>query len=598
MVKHSSQTFYNLPLVAPFSLQESTRQLLRYCLILAISVAFFLIIAYRIDKAPDIHLDEVLYYHVAFNLATEGQFSWDMRPVLVHPPVYFLTQALFLHLVGLTHQFLPFDGTYTVRLVNAFAGAITIAFLFRLIERLGGLRAALLASAIFMLDPFVVRINRRNMLETMAEMWVVIGLYLFWRQRERLTTRNMLLIGTIFGLALLTKELMIFGLAVIPLFTLLTGRWRDFKKAIAICGVALSIWCLYPFWAWSIGQGEKFFHNKTFNLRRLIGLVQVTGWNRPDVSFLDALQVHFVQYGTSYTLILVGALLTTLLFFTWRNERGRFVLAWSGMMYAFSVYIIVAGTLNEFFFYYLMLPAIATVSLMTIRYWDLWRGKAQTALSGLSDQPAGVLMLTMSNGWPKWISVGSQVLDRYLLRMSNSVQQLGQRLMHKRLMANSLLLFIILFGLVIQSYNSYRWVKLFGVGEDRALYELVQYVEQNLSPNIPLNSMFGQGDLMLSFMLPHHDFVSLREPKQINDSNVVYTMLSSKNLWGAYGAITPEYYEWVDKHGEVLFNTYGNTFWDVGLYRLPLGQDEYRKALEPIEAVEDELLELLGREEY
>ena len=584
---------YDVSLLRSLLFENNTRDLFRICLIFAICVIFFLIMAYRIDQTPDIHLDEILYYHVAYNLATQAEFSWNMRPVLVHPPVQFLSQALFLHLIGLTDEFLPFYGTYTVRLVNAFAGAFTLAILFRLIERLSGLRAALLASMIFILDPFVVRINRRNMLETMAEMWVVIGFYVFWRERNRLTNAKMMLIGAIFGVALLTKELMVFGMAVIPLFIILTGRWHDIKKTLLMCGVAVFIWTLFPFWAWTVDHGPKFLDNKTFNLRRLIGLVQVTGWNRPGVSFMGALQVNLEQYGSSYILIIIGAIVTLILFFTWRNERGRFVLAWSGMIYGFSVYIILAGTLNEFFFYYLMLPIVTTLSTMTIRYWDLWKGESKAEPE---EEKAGVLVLTRLDELPKWISVVAQAIDRRLVMIADFVKRVGQRIAHNRPIANGLLLFIILFGLSIQSFNLYRWVKLFALEEDKVLYELVQYVRENLPPDAQLNSMFGAGDVMLPYMLPEYEFVALRDPNAIDERNVVYTMLSSKNLWGAYGDITPEYYDWVETHGELLFRTYGNTFWEVTLYRIPLGKEGSLEVLQGLEAAEEELLELLNGE--
>jgi 4-amino-4-deoxy-L-arabinose transferase-like glycosyltransferase len=145
--------------------------------------------------------------------------------------------------------------------------------LFRLVERLGGLRAAMIASAILLLDPYVIRINRRNMLETMAEMWVVAGLYFFWRERDRLNARSVLLIGLIFGLGLLTKELVIFGYGSLLVFTVLAGRWHDIKKVTTIGGIAVSVWTLFPFWAWSVGQWSVFVENKTYNLRRLLGQV-------------------------------------------------------------------------------------------------------------------------------------------------------------------------------------------------------------------------------------------------------------------------------------------------------------------------------------
>ncbi|MDH3675929.1 MAG: hypothetical protein OES12_10585, partial [Anaerolineae bacterium] len=68
--------------------------------------------------------------------------------------------------------------------------------------------------------------------------------------------------------------------------------------------------------------------------------------------------------------------------------------------------------------------------------------------------------------------------------------------------------------------------------------------------------------------------VTLRNPAVIESRSVEYAILSSKNLWGAYGEITPLYYDWVEANGEPIFQTYGNTYWDVTLYHLKLGKEQ------------------------
>lgn len=417
--------------------------------------------------------------------------------------------------IGQANRFDAFQGIYHARLLNALVGALTIMLLFRFVERLGGLRAALLTSTLFLFDPFVVRINRRNMLETMGEFWVLLGLYLFWCERNRLKWPQTILIGTIFGLALLTKEMMIFGLAVLPLFILLSKRWQDIKKVGMICGIALAVWLLFPLWAWWIGYGQAFIENKSHNVRRLLGFIQHTGWNRSQVSFLNALQVHLEQYGTSYLLILLGGLLLLVMWRTWRDEKGYFIVAWGTVMYLLSIHIILFGTLHEYFFYYLIVPLMVLVGTMTIRLIDSLVG--------------------------------------------HPLQQ-------------QTLLVIVLFLVMIQSFNVYRWVKLFATEDDRALYELTEYISETVPPGTTVNSMFHQNSQLLPAMLPEYEVVGMRHPATIQEKKVEYIALSSKNLWGAYDLMTPDYYKWVETHGELVFSTYGNTFWDVTLYRLPVEQ--------------------------
>ena len=98
--------------------------------------------------------------------------------------------------------------------------------------------------------------------------------------------------------------------------------------------------------------------------------------------------------------------------------------------------------------------------------------------------------------------------------------------------------------------------------------ELTEYISETVPSGTTVNSMFHQNSLLLPLMLPEYNVVGMRHPATIQKEEVEYITLSSKNLWGAYDLITPEYYDWVATNGELVFSTYGNTFWDVTIYRL------------------------------
>lgn len=542
---------------------------MRWVLMLAISTSFFLVLAYRIDAAPDIFMDEIIYYRAAFNLATDGSLTWDHNPIFVHPPVQFLAQAAFLDLIGLNDQFYPFMGTYVARLVNVFAAAVTAALLFLLVERLRNMRTATIASLILLLDPFVVRINRRNMLETMAEMWVLAALYLYWNYRDRLTTRNLLGIGALFGLAILTKELVFFQYAVLPIFAVLSGRWRDLKKIGIIAAVALCIWLLFPFWAWSLGQWPEFVANKAYNFDRLRGTVQITGWNREGVSFIGALSVNIYQYGTSYLLVLLGAVMIPLLLLVGRSEQDRFVLSWNITAYGFFAYTIGFGTINDQFFYFLLVPVILCCAYVVMRWVEL----LTTAPQSPRNRPDSILLLRYPQSdsaimrWIKWADAYLHIAAQWLGRM-------GRYISRKPALARSLFLLTLVLGLAFQGYNGYRWVKLYVLDTDNSLFQLSQYIKATLPPGTRINSMFDKSEPTLKLMLPEYTVVSFRQPGEIEKEQVEYAILSSKNLWGRYGKFTPEYYEWVIKNGKLIFSTYGNSFWDVSIYKLKLGHLE------------------------
>ena len=149
--------------------------------------------------------------------------------------------------------------------------------------------------------------------------------------------------------------------------------------------------------------------------------------------------------------------------------------------------------------------------------------------------------------------------------------EIGHLVLRRPLLSKGLLLLIVFSGLTLQAYNGYRWVTLYVIESDNSLFQLTSYIKANIPSGTKINSMFDKSEPTLDLMLPGYEVVSLRRPAEIEADQVTYAILSSKNLWGRYGKITPDYYEWVTNNGELIFSTYGNSFWQVSLYKLHLG---------------------------
>jgi 4-amino-4-deoxy-L-arabinose transferase-like glycosyltransferase len=536
---------------------------------LGIGLVFFLLLGYRIHLTPDIHLDEMLYYRVSFNLATTGEFTWEQNPVLVHPPMQFLLNSAFLRLVGMADTFQPFDGLYTARLFNVTVAAVTAVIFFRLLEDLTTFNTALLGSFLLILDPFVIRINRRNYLETLAEFWIVAGLYLYWRNRDNMTLPRTIMIGLVFGVGLLTKELVMFGYGVLVVFVFVAGRWQDIKRVILIGMVAFGTWCLFPFWAWSVGQWDVFIWNKTYNFQRLIGKVQISGWNRPGVSFVGALKVNLVQYASSYILIVLGGLALVYLALVWRDENGRFAVAWAGTYYGFFAYSIAGGALNDQFFYFLLVPVMLVHGVALGRLFRILTGQP-FKLTNSMDIP-NVLFLKPHPRIPLFVAH----IERWLLVPAEWAVYGENRLRAApKWLRTAVLLGLAVMLTAVFAFNISRWVKLFAIENDNSLQQLSLYIQENIPPGTKINSMFTDKELTIKLMLPDYELVTIRNPAVIEEEDVAYAILSTKNLWGRYGEMTPDYFDWVKEHGTLVFSVYGNTFWDVELYKLELGNHE------------------------
>jgi dolichyl-phosphate-mannose--protein O-mannosyl transferase len=134
----------------------------------------FAAIRWRADQAPDIFTDEIIYTRLGIRLLGEGALVWDSGdPFLVHPPLYFLMESIYLAFTGdlPSHLYSAGDilsSVYNARGLNAIFSGWTVVILFFLGKRLHGFWFGLFLAALFIFDPFAIRINRRAMLETLT----------------------------------------------------------------------------------------------------------------------------------------------------------------------------------------------------------------------------------------------------------------------------------------------------------------------------------------------------------------------------------------------------------------------------------------------
>jgi hypothetical protein len=177
---------------------------------------------------------------------------------------------------------------FNARQINAILAGLTAVILTFSVNGCTSDKLGLFLALIFSLDPFILRINRRAMLETMAGMLVLAGMALYfvnskpypawknssWRLLQSLVPKPGLIIaGLIFGLALLTKELVFISLIAVVMFAILefiynliTSRRRDdpiriitnfshtIYPALIVISIAWLTYLLYPLWALFIGE--------------------------------------------------------------------------------------------------------------------------------------------------------------------------------------------------------------------------------------------------------------------------------------------------------------------------------------------------------
>ena len=513
----------------------SGRQLLLLSLLLGLFGAFF--VGVGLNEAPDIFTDEILYTRAGIRVASEGALVWDSgRPLVIHPPLYFLVEGAFLKLTAETSHltYVPgdiFAAVYYVRWLNVIFAGLTTALFFWLGYRLHNWQLGLLLVALFIIDPFGLRINRRAMLETLAGLLLLagMGLMLSGRAKEKqlqpLSWSRAILAGLLLGGAMLTKDLAFTAILVVFLFGLWEGwcarrqerparRWlAPYLLSAAVAGLSYGI---VPLWALLAGHWDRFYRVKILALRRLVGLVQLSGWNRPGVSIVDFLLERLIDYGSSYLLLALGGISVILLLIFWlRSANGRFLALWGLVLYPFYGFVAVVGSGNDQFFYLLLLPAIVLVG---------------STLATLSIALADYSHL-------KWVTVQKAII------------------------------IILLLGLL--PFNLFSWFSNYVLESDNGYHQLASFVEQNVPPGVPLNA---SGDaLKYIYFFPDRPISNAGTPAEAIDERVHYLVLAPKDVRARYGRVTPELALWLAVNGQLIFQTEGDSYGEIYLYRVAYG---------------------------
>jgi 4-amino-4-deoxy-L-arabinose transferase-like glycosyltransferase len=488
-------------------------------------------VAWRNDTAPDVFTDEILYTRLATRVAEEGALVWDSgRPIFVHPPLYFLAEGAFLALTADTGTSLYTAGdifaqVYHTRTFNAVLAGLTAVVLYVLGVRLRGAGLGILFVALFLLDPFAVRTNRRAMIETMAALLTLSGLVvlLTGKEDDRRPLVRGIGAGLLLGAGLLTKDLMIFTIVAVFIF----GYWelwrrfptarRQDARALAApfmaVGIAVLSYALVPAWALTTGYWDRFVSVKSLALQRLIGLVHTSGWNRPGVSLVELVAQRLDTYGSSYLILALGGVAAVVVLLLARRERaGRLLAVWGLVLYPIFAFVAVFGSGNDQFFYYLLLPAIILIGYAITLLLERWPCSKSTRTN--------------------WVAAVKAVTFALLV--------------------------------ITLAFNAFLWWRDYAISVDDGYRQLAAYVRARVPPGEPINA---SGDVVkFRYFFPDHPITAAASPVDVREHAVRYFVLAPKDVKARYGRITPELSEWITSQGELRFATTGDSYGDIFFY--------------------------------
>lgn len=451
---------------------------------------------------------------MARNLATGLGLKDDVGTFFWHPPVYPLVASVWIELTGSA----GIDFTTAMldsRALNVIFSACTAALLVLLGRRLLDLRAGLLMGFLFMGDLFVQRINRRAMLETPVVLLMVLGLYLFYRYRERGGRGAIVGAGVAFGLAVLTKEVAVLGLFALGAWVIVfQGGAR--RALLGVTGIVAGMYAVYAAWALATDP-TRYLAFQIGALSRIFALgrgvvpaaARLDSGANPGI--IERLGPAFLSYGPTYLLLGFGALATVSLAVRYRERpAAQLLLCWSAVSYATIGFGEVAG-FGDQFFYYVLVPAIAVIAYLIVAAW-----------------PA---------------------VDRPAIRF----RRIGLRL-------GAVGLVLVLLG----AYDATVWVARYATKADDGYARIERYVLANVPPG---STIVAGADVSNFLFRPEYKIEFFREQASVLDAKVQYFILSTKEVQQRYNRMTPAFYDWVRAHTTPLLEVQGDTYLTLGLYR-------------------------------
>jgi len=482
----------------------------------------FLVHGYRLSVAPDVLADEGIYLGVATNLASGAGLTLNHSVFLWHPPAYMFVEAAYIKIAGLANAD-SINTLLSVRYLNIFFSAATAALLLLFGRRLHSYKAGLAAAALFLMDPYVQRINRHSMLETLAMLLVLLALYIFFTRRPHLTSRQRLGAGVAFGLAMLTKEAMFLELLGLIGYVVWSRR-SQLRDVAWVAGIASALYLAYASWVVAIGQGDKYLFYQLFGVTRVVQSLpgypppHATAGPAPRSTFsLTNLQDLLAQYEMTYLLLLAAAIFTVFLIFRFRHVLGaRYLVTWSIVSFGIGLPL---GITSDQHFYYMVVPAtIMTGYVLACAAEAMWTSHLAKVESWDADRPRRFVM-----GWAL-------------------------------IFAAFAVMFI---------YNTSVWIGRYGVGSDDAYIRAIRYAKTHIPKGATIVTSNTVPEYFLS---PTYNVRLDRKPREIVARCERYFIMSSKDAWGRYYLMTPRFYDWVVQRSRALFVQRGHTFWKVGVY--------------------------------
>jgi hypothetical protein len=339
--------------------------------VLALVLAAFGVRSVGLTTGFELWVDEMLYAELGASLARGELPNLPDGPFFLHPPGFFVVEAVAIHLFGIAGG--SMELVYQLRWLSAFAGALSIGLIFLVLRRPAGVPAAFVAAGIAIFEPFVLRNNSRVFLETTGTLFVLIGLAIVverlargaddrgWRGQLELVVA-----GLAMGYGVFSKDVLVVWTVAPVMLAVFWRRTLPRRDAALLVGTTVMPYAIYLVVLAFADELGGWWTAKSEGALRMLGFVQSTGFNAPNAPSLVArILDQLGSFGTSYVLLLVCPLAGAVAAWSARPER-RFIGLVAVVAGLFGVYSAAFGTFEEQYGYPVMIAGILASAVSAV----------------------------------------------------------------------------------------------------------------------------------------------------------------------------------------------------------------------------------------
>jgi hypothetical protein len=318
-------------------------------------------------RSFDLFGDEVIYTDLGRSVMSGGFPRFYGQIFFLHGPGFFYLEAGWSRLFGTQPGLIAW--VYEMRILNALLAGVTALVIVHLASRASSLKGGVVAGLLFALDPFCIRQNDRVLLETAMMLFVLLGYFVFsslvLRSYSRWDWARAVLSGLLFGCAILIKDEAAL-LSILPMLGVLTARIgaSRFLALITIVSTGL-VYATYVGVVAANGHMSALWEAKTTGVKRLLGVVQVTGFHSSGGGSLSSRLVAEGGYFVTTYLLLAIAVPALVVLLRHGGSLQRLLGLLHCAAAATLAYAVTLGTLEEQELYLLVVPSLLTVSVVS-----------------------------------------------------------------------------------------------------------------------------------------------------------------------------------------------------------------------------------------